>query len=146
MRCRVLFTRTAKLSFASGIDQQNHAIKLAFSGTARERQSNRMKHCAAAIRHCQLHMLDDLLEAIGVNIAAVEDAIREFADHVARTGARKHFLTVATAQELSGIVGEKQLKQPSQLRASRGMRSKQLCCASQPFRQSCIRIRAFIRA
>ncbi len=92
MRCRVPFTGTAKRQPRSSIEQQNHAIELPVASAARERHANRMKHRAAAVRHGQLHPLDNLLEPIGIDVAAFEDAIGELADHVARPFAREDSL------------------------------------------------------
>src|SRR5208282_5263122 len=86
------FHRRREIEFRGGVEQQDHAVELALAGASGERQPDRVKHRAAAIRYRGLHPVDDLLEAIGADVAAVEDAIGEFADHVARAFAREQRL------------------------------------------------------
>src|SRR5208282_6040731 len=132
--------RQGKIGSRRRVEQQDDAVKLALASAARERQANREKERPAPVRQRRLHAVDHLLEAVRIDVAAIENAVREFADDFARAFAGEHGLVRRVLQQGRRIVTENQSEQFSKRGAIGGVRAEEISGTGEPRLQRGVRL------
>src|ERR1700733_3074372 len=114
------------------IQQQNYAVEFPLARPACQRHAKRMENRATAVRQDCFEALDNLLQAVGIHIAACQYPVGELANHLARPFARKDSLVLGVLHNRARVVAENERKQAIKLGAIASVRAQKLGCATQP--------------